>query len=239
MIGGAAGVSASLYSARGNENQADLQFKCDPRGDRFRRVFFRSSERKAADQLNLARGAGGCQDLAGISGEITRRILEDGIPGSSQEKRILGVTRNTKIGMVQQVIGFQSNRNLPPLCDRKLFAERWVKLREPRSPQDISSGVAKLAGRRKRKSVWIKPARWSSHPGPIGANSRVRVADQVRTLRNNQRLDIGIVEVEQWRKRDAAMNAGNRRDLPALQETSVSRQIVGDISHEIVSNIKI
>src|SRR5580700_3713612 len=61
------------------------------------------SESKPAHQLNLPRGAGGGQDLAGVSGEITRRILEDGIPGSSQEKRTLGVTWNTKIGMVKQV----------------------------------------------------------------------------------------------------------------------------------------
>src|SRR5580658_7423024 len=105
------------------------------------------SESKPAHHLNLPRGAGGGQNLTCVSGEIARRVLEDGIPGSSQEKRILGVTRNTKIRMVEQVIGFQSNRKLPPLRDRKLFAERWVKLREPRSPQDISSGVAKLAGR--------------------------------------------------------------------------------------------
>ena len=154
------------------------------------------SESKPAHQLNLPRGAGGGQDLARVSGEITRGILEDGIPGSSQEKRTLGVTRNAKIRMVEKVISFRPNRDLPSFRDRKLFVQRGVKLREPRPPQDVSSGIAKLAGRRNRKSAWIKPARWSAHSGPIRTASRVRVAHQVRTLRNNQRLDIGIVEVE-------------------------------------------
>src|ERR1700722_6982061 len=150
-----------------------------------RRVLFCSSERKAADQLNLARGAGGCQDLAGVSGEITRRILEDGIPRSSQEKRTLGVTRNAEIRMVEKVISFRPNRDLPSFSERKLFVERGVKLREPRSPQDVSSGITKLTGRRDRKSAWIKPARWSAHSAPIRTASHVRVADQVRTLGNN------------------------------------------------------
>src|SRR5580692_5630132 len=161
-----------------------------------RRVLFCSSERKAADQLNLARGADGCQDLAGVSGEITRRILEDGIPGSSQEKRTLGVTRNAKIRMVEHVIGFHSNPNLLPFRDRKIFVDRRVELREPRSPQDVSSGIAKLTGRRHRKSAWIKPARRSADAGPIWTDSGVRITDKVRTFRSNQRLDIGIVKGE-------------------------------------------
>ena len=108
--------------------------------------------------MNLARGAGGCQDLAGVSGEITCRILEDGIPRSSQEKRTLGVTRNAEIRMVEKVISFRPNRDLPSFSERKLFVERGVKLREPRSPQDVSSGITKLTGRRNRKGAWIKPA---------------------------------------------------------------------------------
>src|SRR5580704_26615 len=116
------------------------------------------SKNKSAHQLNLPRRSDGGQDLAGISGEITRRILEDGIPGSSQEKRALGVTRNAKIGMVEKVISFRPNRDLPAFRDRKIFVKRGVKLREPRPPQDVSSGIAKLTGRRDRKSAWIKPA---------------------------------------------------------------------------------
>src|SRR5580698_3550066 len=123
-----------------------------------RRFLFCSSERKAADQLNLPSGAGCSQDLACVSGEITCGILEDGIPSSSQEKRTLGVTRNTEIRMVEKVISFRPNRDLPSFSDRKLFVQRGVKLREPRPPQNISSGIAKLAGRRNRKSAWIKPA---------------------------------------------------------------------------------
>src|SRR5580692_7177158 len=197
------------------------------------------SENKPAHQLNLPRGAGGGQDLARVSGEITRGILEDGIPRSSQEKRTLGVTRNAKVGMVEKVISFRPNRDLPSFRDRKLFVQRGVKLREPRPPHDVSSGIAKLTGRRNRKSAWIKPARRSPHSGPIRTASSVRVANQVRTLRNNQRLDIGIVEVEQWGKRDATVNVGNRRDLPAAKETSAARQLVNDIGHEIMPNIEI
>jgi len=108
--------------------------------------------------LNLAPSADGGQDLACVSGEITRRIFEDGIPVTSQRKRTLCITRNTKIRMVEQVISFHSNRNLPSFRDRKILVQRRVKLRERRPPQDISSGIAKLTGRRYRKSVWIKPA---------------------------------------------------------------------------------
>ena len=59
--------------------------------------------------------------MAGVSGEITRRILEDGVPRSSQEKRTLGVTRNAKIRMVEKVISFRPNRDLPSFRDRKVF----------------------------------------------------------------------------------------------------------------------
>ena len=108
-----------------------------------------------------------------------------------------------------------------------------------RPPQDISSGIAKLTGRRYRKSTGIKPARHSAHSGPIRTDTRVRVANQVRTFRNNQRLQIGIVEGEHRGKWEAAMNTGNTRDLPATQQTSASRQIINDIRHEIMPNVKI
>jgi hypothetical protein len=95
--------------------------------------------------------------LACVGGEITGRILEDGISVTSQGKRTLRVTRNAKIRMVEQVISLRSNRNFPPLRDRKIFVQRWLELREPRPPQDISSGVAKLTSRRRRKGIWIEP----------------------------------------------------------------------------------
>ena len=75
-----------------------------------RRVSGVNSESKPADQLNLAPGAGGGQDLACVIGKITRRILENGIPVPSKGKRTLCITRNTKIRMVEQVISFHSNR---------------------------------------------------------------------------------------------------------------------------------
>src|SRR5579863_6905640 len=115
-------------------------------------------ERKPAGQLNLSAGASRGQDLACVSGEITGRIPENGFPVTAQGKRTLCVTRDTKIRMVEQIIGFYSNCNLPVFSDRKILVQRRVKLRERRPPQDIASGIAKLTGRRHRKSTWVKPA---------------------------------------------------------------------------------
>jgi hypothetical protein len=98
-------------------------------------AFRRCSERKPADQLNLARSAGGGEDLACVSGEITRRVLEDGIAVTSHDERILRITRNTKIRVVEHVISFHPNRNLPSLGDPKIFVDRRVELREPRPAQ--------------------------------------------------------------------------------------------------------
>ena len=164
-----------------------VKHKFGPIADCLQQVFRSSfhcnlSERKPADQLNLARGAGGGQNLARVSGEITGRILEDGVPVASQGKRTLCIARNPKIRMVEQVISFHSNRNLPSFRDRKVFVQRCIKLRERRPAQDISSCIAKLTGRRYRKSTWIKPARRSAHSGPVRTDTRVGVADEVRTL---------------------------------------------------------
>src|ERR1700739_2535427 len=79
------------------------------------------SEGKPAGQLNLARGAGGRQDLAHTIGEITCCILEDGVPVASKGKRALCITRNAKIWMVKQVISFHSNRDLPLVNDCKIL----------------------------------------------------------------------------------------------------------------------
>ena len=130
----------------------------DPRATIGPTAFQCPSERKPAGQLNLAPGADGGQNLASVIGEITRRILEHGVPVTSQGKRTLCIARNTKIRMVEQVISFHANRNLPSISDRKILVQRWVKLRESRPAQDISPGVAKLTGRRYRESTWIKPA---------------------------------------------------------------------------------
>ncbi len=106
------------------------------------RASSRPSEGKPASQLKLARGAGGGQDLADIIGETTRRIFEDGIPITSQDKRALCVARHTEIRMVEQVIGFHSNRDLSFVNDGEILLQRWVKLRKARPPQHISSGIA-------------------------------------------------------------------------------------------------
>src|SRR5579863_2292715 len=115
-------------------------------------------ERETAGQLKLAGGADGGLDLACVGGEITGGILEDGFPVSSQGKRTLRITGNTKIRMVEQIIGFDSNGKLPVFSNHKILVQRWVKLRESGPPQDVASGIAKLTGRRHRKSTWVKPA---------------------------------------------------------------------------------
>src|SRR5580693_4458210 len=170
---------------------------------------------------------------------MTHRILEDGIPVAAEGKRALGITRNTKIWMVEQVVSFHSNRNLISFSDRKIFVQRQVKLRERRAPQAISSGIAKLPDRRYRISTGIKPALQRAHSRTIRTDAGVRVANQLRTFRRKQRLHIGIVEGEHWGKWHAAMNVSNSRNLPATQETSASRQLVNGIGHEIVPNVKI
>jgi hypothetical protein len=91
--------------------------------------------------LNLTPGPGGSQDSACVIGEITRRIIE--VPVTSQGKRSLRITRNTKIRMVEQVISFHSNRNLPSFSDRKIFVVPRQIARTP-APQNISSGIANL-----------------------------------------------------------------------------------------------
>ena len=97
-------------------------------------AFWPPSERKPASQLNLAAGAGGGQDLACVSGEITRRIFEDGIPVTSKGKRTLCVARNAEIRMVEDVISFHSNRNFSSFRDPKVFVQRYIELRKRRPP---------------------------------------------------------------------------------------------------------
>ena len=118
-------VDAKLYRVPNVEGRRRRLFICEAGAP---------SEGKPADQLNLARGAGGGQDLALVIGEITRRILEDGIPVTSKGKRTLGITRNAKIRMVEQVISFHSNRNLPFLSDRKLFVQRQRQIARTPAP---------------------------------------------------------------------------------------------------------
>jgi len=149
-----------------------------------RRASGMPSEGESADQLNLARGAGGGQDLASVIGEITLRILEDGIPVTSKGKRTLCIAWNAKIRMVKEVISFHAHSKLPFVTDCKILVQRRVKLREPRPSQNISPGIAKLSRRRNGKSTWIEPAGHRTHFGPIRTDAHIRVANQVWAFRN-------------------------------------------------------
>src|SRR5215467_1846255 len=146
---------------------------------------------------------------------MPRRILEHCVPGPSEAKRILRISRDGKIRMVEQVIRLHSNRDLRAFGQTKVFVQSCVKLRERRPPQDISPGIAKLTGWRYRKCPRIKPAYRRANFGAIWADACVRIADKVGTFWNNQGLQIGIVECEHWGERDAALSVGNSRNLPA------------------------
>ena len=115
-------------------------------------------ESEPRGQLKLTPGSDGGKYSGDVVGEVTSCIFEDRVAVPSQSKGALRITRNTEIRMVEKVIGFHSNRNLPSFSDRKIFVQRCVKLRGRGPPQDISSGIAELTGRRYPKTTWIEPA---------------------------------------------------------------------------------
>jgi hypothetical protein len=77
--------------------------------------------------------------LAYIIGEITRSILEDGIPVTSQGKRTLCITRNAKIRMVEQVISFHPNRN-PGVPKERRAQPRWPGIAAAGMRYELSPG---------------------------------------------------------------------------------------------------
>ena len=85
---------------------------------------------------------------ADVVGEISRSIFEDGVSIPSQRKGTLRVTRDCKIRMIEQIVGFRSKRNLHAFRQLEALLQRQIKLRERGAAQDISPSIAKLAGRR-------------------------------------------------------------------------------------------
>ena len=75
---------------------------------RFDALWWTVSESEARVDLNLTPGADGAECSTNVVGEITRQIFEDCVSVSAQGKRALSVTRNCKVWMVEQIVGFRS-----------------------------------------------------------------------------------------------------------------------------------
>jgi hypothetical protein len=101
-------------------------------------------EREACVELNLAASAGGSEYSADIFGEITCWILENGVSVPSEGERTLRVTRNRKIRVIEQIVGFRSKCNLRAFRQLKTLLQRQIKLCEPGSAQDVTPSSAKL-----------------------------------------------------------------------------------------------
>jgi hypothetical protein len=98
--------------------------------------------------LNLTRRADRTKYSAYVVGESPRRILEDGVSAPTLGKRALCVTRNSEIRVIEQIVGFRSEHDFPAFLQLEAFLQRHIELRERGAAQDITSGIAKPAGRR-------------------------------------------------------------------------------------------
>ena len=107
----------------------------------------RRLEREACVKLNLTPSADGGEYSADVVGEVTRCILKDGVSVSSHGKRTLRVTRDCKIRMIQQIVGFHPKRNLLAFWQLEAFLQPQIKLRKRGTAQDVTPSSAKLTGR--------------------------------------------------------------------------------------------
>ena len=112
-----------------------------------------TSKSEACVKLNLAASTCGAEDSADVFGEIAGCILESGVSASSQRERTLRVTRNRKIRMIEEIVGFHSNCDFLAFRQLEARLQCQIKLREPGSAQDISPSITKLTGGRWRK--WL------------------------------------------------------------------------------------
>src|SRR5262245_23601810 len=108
-------------------------------------TFPRRLERETRVELNLAPSAYGGEYSADVLGEITCRILENGVSVPSQGERTLRVARHRKIRMVEQVVSFRSDCELRAFRQSEGLLQRQVKLCERGATQDVTPGIAKLA----------------------------------------------------------------------------------------------
>src|SRR5258708_1307287 len=89
-------------------------------------------------QLNLPPRADRAEDSAYVVGKIARSIVEDCISVASQSKRTLRVARDCEIRMIEQIVGFRSNRNPYAFPQMEALLQRQIELREPGAAQDIA-----------------------------------------------------------------------------------------------------
>src|SRR5262245_54569739 len=69
-------------------------------------------ESEPCGQFNLTPSADCTEYSADVVGEIARRIFEDGVSVPSQGQWALRVTRDCEIRMIEQIVGFRSERDL-------------------------------------------------------------------------------------------------------------------------------
>lgn len=143
----------------------------------------RRLEREPCVELNLTPSAYGREYSADVFGEVTCGILENGVSVSSQGERTLRITRDAKIRMIDQIVGFRSNCDLLAFRQLKALLQCHIKLREPRSAQDISPSITKLAGGRQRKGTRIEPAGRTAYVTAVWTNAFVRIAGEVWPFR--------------------------------------------------------
>jgi hypothetical protein len=98
--------------------------------------------------LNLTPGAYGAEYSADVLGEITCCILENGVSVPSQGERALRVARHSKIRMIEQVVSFRSDCDLRAFRQLEALLQRQFALCERGATQDVTAGIAKLAGGR-------------------------------------------------------------------------------------------
>jgi|SRR6516162_4470486 len=142
----------------------------------------RRLERETRGELNLTTSAYGGEYSADVLGEIACCILENGVSVPSQGERALRVARHSKIRMIEQVVSFRSDGDLRAFRQLKALLQRQVALCERGATQDVTPGIAKLAGGRQRECGRIKPARRRADPAAVWTNTSVRTAGKVGPL---------------------------------------------------------
>ena len=111
-------------------------------------TFARTLECEACVELNLAPCADRREYSADVISEMACHISKHGVSVPSESDRILRITGNGKIRMIQEIEGFCSKHDLCLSGKMKGLTEGQVKLPEARSLQRISSSIAELTRRR-------------------------------------------------------------------------------------------
>src|SRR5258706_15951698 len=90
-------------------------------------VFIQVLETEPCGQLNLPPGADRAEYAAYVVGEVTRCICEDSVSISSQCKRVLRVTRDREIRVVEQIVSFHSKHKFRALRQLKILLQCQIE----------------------------------------------------------------------------------------------------------------